>query len=154
MANGKPVWTAVAIGVALLSFWAGSAYRDFTYSDICLDLGGGREPGGHETCVVAPENAPLRLGPILIAPESVVSADVEIVSEGKALLNLSLKKDIAAALSAYTKNAIGQSLDIVVGGQLVNSVTVREGIAGTQVTLALTDNIAEKALVDLKAGRQ
>ncbi|WP_299423276.1 hypothetical protein [uncultured Shimia sp.] len=139
--------------VALLSFWAGSTYRDMIYSDACLDIGGGREPGGHQICVLVAGSTPLRLGPILIMPEYVATADVEVVADGDALLNLGLNKDVAAALAAYTENAIGKPLDIVVGGQLVNSVEVREAVTGTQISLAMPAGLAEKVLKDLNAGR-
>lgn len=153
MAERKHIWMALGGAVVLLSFWAGSTYRDVVYSDACLDLGGGREPGGHQICVLVAENVPLRLGPVLIMPEYVVAADVETSAEGNALLSLSLNKGVASALAAYTENAVGQTLDIVVDGQLVTSVEVREAVVGHQISLAMPADLAEKVLKDLNAGR-
>ncbi len=152
MAVRKHVWMTLGGAVALLSFWAGSNYRDVAYSDACLDMGGGREPGGHQICVLVADTSPLRLGPILIMPEYVAAADVETAAGGNALLSLSLNKDVASALAAYTENAIGQTLDIRVDGQLVNSVKVRETVVGTQISLAMPADLAEKVLKDLNAG--
>lgn len=39
-------------GAAALGFASGMLYTQLRYDDICLDLGGGREPGGHAICVV------------------------------------------------------------------------------------------------------
>ena len=38
--------------VAAAAFWAGARYQMFIYDDICLDMGGGRNPGGYPVCVV------------------------------------------------------------------------------------------------------
>ncbi|MCU0830617.1 MAG: hypothetical protein MUC58_03700 [Rhizobiaceae bacterium] len=40
------------VTVAVSAFLAGRAWQSFIYDDICLDLGGGREPGGHPICVI------------------------------------------------------------------------------------------------------
>ena len=42
----------VLLGVAALGFAGGMSYAQYRYDDICLDLGGGRDPGGHGICVV------------------------------------------------------------------------------------------------------
>jgi hypothetical protein len=46
------VRVAALIGIAASAFLAGRAWQSFVYDDICLDLGGGREPGGHPICVI------------------------------------------------------------------------------------------------------
>lgn len=33
-------------------FYAGMKYQSFVYEDMCLDLGGGRNPGNYPVCVV------------------------------------------------------------------------------------------------------
>lgn len=43
----------VAIGAG---FFAGQAWQRFHYNDLCLDLGGGQNPGDYPVCVI--EKAP------------------------------------------------------------------------------------------------
>lgn len=47
----------VGIGIAIaalgLAFQAGRAFEAFRYDDICLDMGGGRNPGNHPICVIS-----------------------------------------------------------------------------------------------------
>ncbi len=35
-----------------ISFYLGTQWYTFRYDDICLDLGGGRNPGGYPICVI------------------------------------------------------------------------------------------------------
>jgi len=44
------------IVVAILSFKAGQWYQQSYYDDTCLDMGGGRNPGNHPTCVIEKSN--------------------------------------------------------------------------------------------------
>lgn len=47
------VIVAVSMSVtAVVSFWAGSVFQSMRYEDLCLDLGGGRNPGQYPICVV------------------------------------------------------------------------------------------------------
>lgn len=41
-----------AITLAALSFSAGMAFEKFRYNDLCLDMGGGRNPGNYPICVL------------------------------------------------------------------------------------------------------
>ncbi len=36
----------------LLSFYCGILWCKFEYNDICLDMGGGENPGSYEICVI------------------------------------------------------------------------------------------------------
>ncbi|HBM1073547.1 hypothetical protein HA117_20510 [Acinetobacter baumannii] len=36
----------------LVGAFLGSAWQKFYYQDICLDLGGGQQPGNHPICVI------------------------------------------------------------------------------------------------------
>lgn len=38
--------------VAATAFLAGQWYQQKKYQDVCLDLGGGQNPGNHPICVV------------------------------------------------------------------------------------------------------
>lgn len=40
------------IGIVSLSFWLGTQFQQFIYDDICLDMGGGKNPGNYPICVV------------------------------------------------------------------------------------------------------
>ena len=37
---------------AIFAFWLGIKAHGFYYDDICLDLGGGKNPGGYPICVI------------------------------------------------------------------------------------------------------
>ncbi|MDN5554978.1 hypothetical protein ACTXLJ_09090 [Psychrobacter celer] len=37
---------------AVFAFWLGIKAHEFYYDDICLDLGGGKNPGGYPICVI------------------------------------------------------------------------------------------------------
>lgn len=43
--------TGVLIVLAL-SFFAGMKWNEILYDDICLDMGGGMNPGGHKICII------------------------------------------------------------------------------------------------------
>ncbi|MCR8550957.1 hypothetical protein M4578_24310 [Salipiger sp. P9] len=45
------------LALAVLAFWLGMLWQRHLYEDRCLDLGGGREPGGYPVCVVVKEPA-------------------------------------------------------------------------------------------------
>ena len=36
----------------VISFWLGMKYFEFQYNDICLDMGGGKNPDNYQICVV------------------------------------------------------------------------------------------------------
>lgn len=36
----------------ILGFFLGSAWQKFSYTDTCLDLGGGQNPGNYPICVI------------------------------------------------------------------------------------------------------
>ncbi|MGP4864121.1 MULTISPECIES: hypothetical protein [unclassified Psychrobacter] len=42
----------IIIITAILAFWLGIKAHEFYYNDICLDLGGGQNPGNHHICVI------------------------------------------------------------------------------------------------------
>ena len=45
----------IIIMVIILAFFAGAKWREFSYDDMCLDLGGGKNPGNYPICVVEVE---------------------------------------------------------------------------------------------------
>lgn len=61
MANSiKAAVTALLVGagIATGAFWVGMVWQDMIYTDQCLDMGGGRSPGGHAICVLTSAAAP------------------------------------------------------------------------------------------------
>lgn len=46
------IYPVLALIIGALAFWAGTAFQAAHYYDLCLDLGGGRNPGGHPICVL------------------------------------------------------------------------------------------------------
>lgn len=43
---------AIAIMLLFAGFLAGTTYEAWRYNDLCLDMGGGRNPGNHAICVL------------------------------------------------------------------------------------------------------
>lgn len=52
MARRRWIYPAISLLIAVLAFWAGMTFQSARYDDICLDLGGGRNPGNHPICVL------------------------------------------------------------------------------------------------------
>jgi hypothetical protein len=46
----KKILTIIAF--IILGFWLGTQYEAWRYDDICLDMGGGKNPGGYPICVI------------------------------------------------------------------------------------------------------
>lgn len=50
----KRVLLLAVVFVALIaSFQLGRSFERWRYDDLCLDMGGGRNPGNHPICVIA-----------------------------------------------------------------------------------------------------
>jgi len=52
MKNKKITTIVLTLSGLVLSFFAGMFWTKFQYDNICLDMGGGRNPGSHEICVL------------------------------------------------------------------------------------------------------
>ncbi len=144
MTRNNMALIAAVTSAAAMSFWAGSEFRKAQYDDVCLDLGGGRNPGQYPICVVEQQNAALWLGPIRVTQNDVVELDLQRGEDGQSQIRLELTPEIASPLAAFTEQSIGQKLDIRIGGQLVNSVHIADVIQGTNFILALSKTQAEK----------
>ena len=141
---------AAVVVIAAMSFWAGLNFQKAQYNDVCLDLGGGQNPGQHPICVVEQQNAALWLGPIRVTQNDVVELDLQRGEDGQSQIRLELTPEIASPLAAFTEQSIGKNMDIRIGGQLVNSVQIAGAIQGGNFILALSDAQAEtlKLLLD------
>nr|WP_298251140.1 hypothetical protein [uncultured Halomonas sp.] len=42
----------IALTLVMAGFFSGKAYEAWRYNDLCLDMGGGKNPGGHPICVL------------------------------------------------------------------------------------------------------
>ena len=135
---------AAVIVIAAISFWAGLNFQKAQYNDVCLDLGGGQNPGQHPICVVEQQNAALWLGPIRVTQNDVVELEIQRGEDGQSQVRLDLTPEIASRLVAFTEQSIGKNMDIRIGGQLVISVQVTGAIQGTNFILAFSDEQAEK----------
>ena len=135
---------AAVIVIAAMSFWAGLQFQKAQYDDVCLDLGGGQNPGQYPICVVEQQNAALWLGPIRVTQNDVVELEIQRGEDGQSQVRLELTPEIASPLTAFTEQSIGKNLDIRIGGQLVNSVRIADAIQGTSFILALSEAQAEK----------
>ncbi|MDU9007036.1 hypothetical protein QO231_24755 [Sedimentitalea todarodis] len=130
--------------VAVLSFWTGSEFQKAQYDDLCLDLGGGRNPGQHPICVLEQQGAALRLGPINVTQSDIVEFERQRGADGQPQVYLELTPEIASPLAAYTEKSVGKELEIWIGGQLINSVHIAEAIQGKSLILALSRAQSEK----------
>ena len=61
--------------IAAMSFWAGLQFQKAQYNDVCLDLGGGQNPGQYPICFVQQQNAKLWLGPIRVTQNDIVEIE-------------------------------------------------------------------------------
>lgn len=134
---------AAIIMAIVLSFWAGSEFRQANIDDLCLDLGGGRNPGEYPICVVEVQNTALWLGPIRVTRKDVVEFELQRSVDGQPQVRLVLSPEIASTLTAFTMQSIGQDMDIRIGGQLANSVRISGSVQGTSFILALSEEQAE-----------
>ena len=130
--------------IAVTSFWAGLQFQKAQYDDVCLDLGGGRNPGQYPICVVEQQNAALWLGPIRVTQNDVIKLEIQRGEDGQSQVRLELTPEIASPLAAFTEQSIGKNIDIRIGGQLVNSVQIAGAVQGTSFILAFSDEQAEK----------
>lgn len=144
MTKNNLLIVAAVIVIAAISFWAGLNFQKAQYNDVCLDLGGGQNPGQHPICVVEQQNAALWLGPIRVTQNDVVELEIQRGEDGQSQVRLELTPKIASPLAAFTEQSIGKNMDIRIGGQLVISVQVTGAIQGTNFILAFSDEQAEK----------
>ena len=144
MTKNNLLIVAAVIVIAAISFWAGLNFQKAQYNDVCLDLGGGQNPGQHPICVVEQQNAALWLGPIRVTQNDVVELEIQRGEGGQSQVRLELTPEIASPLAAFTEQSIGKNMDIRIGGQLVNSVQIAGAIQGTSFILALSNGQAEK----------
>ena len=135
---------AAVIVIAAMSFWAGLQFQKAQYDEVCLDLGGGQNPGQYPICVVEQQNAALWLGPVRVTENDVVELEIQRGEDGQSQVRLELTPEIASLLAALTEQSIGKNLDIRIGGQLVNSVRIAGAIQGVSFILALSNEHAEK----------
>ena len=130
--------------IAVMSFWAGLRFQEAHYKDVCLDLGGGENPGQYPICVVEQQHAALWLGPIRITQDDVVEFELQHGADGQSQLRLELTPEIASPLTAFTEQSIGQNLEIRIGGQMISSVHIVDAVQGTNFILALSEAQAGK----------
>jgi preprotein translocase subunit SecD len=135
---------AAVIVIAAMSFWAGLQFQKAQYDDVCLDLGGGRNPGQYPICVIEQQNAALWLGPIRVTQNDVVELELQRGEDGQSQVRLELTPEIASPLAAFTEQSIGKNMDIHIGGQLVNSVRIAGAIQGMSFILALSEAQADE----------
>ena len=137
------VIAATTVAVAL-SFWAGSEFRQAQIDDRCLDLGGGRNPGQYPICAVERQITALWLGPIRVTRKDVVELELQRGVDGQPQVRLVLTPEIASPLTAFTKQSIGQDMDIRIGGEFASSVRISDAVQGTSFILALSEEQTEK----------
>ena len=135
---------AAVIVIAAMSFWAGLQFQKAQYDDVCLDLGGGRNPGQYPICVIEQQNAALWLGPIRVTQNDVVELELQRGEDGQSQVRLELTPEIASPLAAFTEQSIGKNMDIHIGGQLVNSVRIAGATQGMSFILALSEAQADE----------
>jgi hypothetical protein len=76
------------IVIAAMSFWAGLNFQKAQYNEVCLDLGGGQNPGQYPICVVKQQNAALWLGPVRVTENDVVELELQRGEDGQSQVRL------------------------------------------------------------------
>ncbi len=144
--------SALAIFIAALSFYGGASYQTARYDDLCLDLGGGRNPGDHPVCVMDDGAKALWLGPIRVTAEDLSKFETDQAAEGQTQVHLSLSPAIAAALSGFIEQSVGGQIEIRIGGDLINTVHIAEAVSTENLTIVMTDTQAEQLAILIASG--
>lgn len=143
----------VALLVGALSFYGGVNYQSARYDDLCLDLGGGRNPGDHPVCVVAANaETALRLGPVQITAEDIDKFEADRSTNGQAQVHLALKPAIAAAVNGFISKSVGGQIKIRIGDELINTVRVAEAVVSEKFTIVMTEAQAERLTLLIASG--
>ncbi|WP_170956033.1 SecDF P1 head subdomain-containing protein [Cohaesibacter gelatinilyticus] len=145
----KLITGIMALGVAGALVWTGTKIQSNLYEDQCLDLGGGRNPGNFPICVVVQNDPYLLIGPIAITANDIVSIKPGALSSGNRIVHIELKKEIAAALSGFTRHSVGQPMAMKIDGKTVSSPVIREAIESTKYDIALSEETAKDLIAHL-----
>lgn len=139
--------------VGSLSFYGGVNYQTARYDDLCLDLGGGRNPGDHPICVVAVNaETALRLGPVQVTAEDITKFEADRPTNGQAQVHLILKPAIAAAVNGFISKSVGGQIEIRIGDELINTVHVAEAVVSEKFTIVMTEAQAEQLTLLISSG--
>lgn len=122
------------LAVAALAFGAGMQFQKIRYDDICLDMGGGSNPGNHPICVMERSDGGFWIGPVRITPASVIAIDRSDASSSTSQISIKLNEPAAQALREYTERHVGQDLEVRVDGGVIRRVRIAEAI-GAAFTL-------------------
>ncbi|AUQ52486.1 hypothetical protein PhaeoP83_04268 (plasmid) [Phaeobacter inhibens] len=142
-----------AILIGAFSFYGGAYYQAASYDDLCLDLGGGRNPGDHPICVVAVDvEKALWLGPVQVTAENLTNLEVDRSTEGQSRVHLALKPAIAAAVNGFISESVGGRIEIRIGSELINTVHVAEAVISEKFTIVMTDAQAEQLALLITSG--
>ncbi|OTG66236.1 hypothetical protein B9T25_10560 [Acinetobacter sp. ANC 4470] len=123
-----------SIIVGVIAFWSGVKVQQARYDDLCLDLGGGRNPNNYLICVVENVSDAFWIGPIRVTHHDVV----EVVREEDKRIYIKLKQNIAKVLSSYTKQSVGQQLELRLHDHVINSVQIAEPLQTGEILIVLT----------------
>jgi preprotein translocase subunit SecD len=149
MAVRKLITGIMVLGVAGALVWTGTKIQSYLYEDQCLDLGGGRNPGNFPICVVVQNDPNFLIGPIAITTNDIVSIKPGALSSGNRIVHLELKKEIAAALSGFTRHSIGQPMTMKIYGKTISSPIIREAIETSNYSIALPEPTAKDLIAHL-----
>lgn len=107
-------------------------------TDICLDAGGGRNPGEYRICVVERHEPALWLGPIRVTAKDVSEFEKQATAANQVQVRIKLTRPVAGALAGLTENSVGQEMDIRIGGELIRSIRVAAAIETPEFIMVLT----------------
>ncbi|QCO55492.1 hypothetical protein EOK75_06820 [Pseudorhodobacter turbinis] len=144
--------SVMVILVGALSFYGGVSYQAALYDDLCLDLGGGRNPGDYPICVMDGAAEALWLGPIRVTAEDFSRVETDQATEGQTQVHLSLNPAVAAALNGFTEQSVGGQIEIRIGGELINTVRIAEAVTTKNFTIVMTDAQAEQLVLLIMSG--
>lgn len=145
MFSNKRTWLAISIVIAVMAFWAGTEVQKIRYDDLCLDLGGGRNPGDYPICVVERLDDAFWIGPIRVTSREVVGIAREEGAQERVRIRLTLNPHTAKALRDYTEQSLGQELELRIGNRVVRSVRIAEPLRGAEfVIVSLSEVEADR----------
>ncbi len=150
----KPIRIAAILAAGALVFWAGMQFQQLRYDDICLDIGGGSNPGGYPICVVEQSRAGFSIGPVRITADDVIEISRRDDRGPTSELTIRFTERARKSLQRFTEKHVGQDLDLLLNGRVLRSVRIAEPLSVESMSIpAISDGDAE-AIIQLTSRKR